>query len=115
MNKPTTANVNRRGSRRQQVKRSTRVSCFRGPLGIGPNLLVSVLDVSETGVRLVLKELVEKGRSLEVHLEGVWQREPIKVSAEVVWVVPTADGNFCVGAQLQRRLHHSDLQSLAYS
>jgi hypothetical protein len=71
--------------------------------------------VSETGVRLVLKELVEKGRSLEVHLEGVWQRQPIKVPAEVIWVVPTADGNFCVGAQLQRRLRHSDLQSLAYS
>jgi hypothetical protein len=107
--------INRRGSRRQAAKRSTKVSCTAGVMGAGPNLAAAVLDLSQTGVRLLLQAPLRAGQALELTLENVMLSRPIKVTAEVVWSVPAADGRHCVGARFHRPLSYADVQSLAYT
>src|SRR5256885_2178544 len=55
-NPERTVRKNRRANPRRAPKGSTRVTCRRGSLGLGPNLALSLLDVSETGARLLVKE-----------------------------------------------------------
>lgn len=112
---PTPARPNQRRSRRQSPKGSTRVRAFRNALGVGPNIGTSVLDVSETGVRLTLKENLAPGTEFEVNLETVGGSRSVKAIAVIVWSVPAADGRFVVGASFQKAISYSDLQSLARS
>src|SRR5438445_3513930 len=91
-----TTRSNSRRSRRAAPKGSTKARAYKGPMGLGPNLAVAILDVSETGIRLVLKNDLPKGQEIECNLDNVSAR-PIKVIADVLWSLPMADGNFCVG------------------
>jgi hypothetical protein len=103
---------NRRSSRRQPPKNSTRVRATRNALGLGPNIAVGILDLSETGVRLMLKEDLRCGQEFEVTLQSVGNRQ-VKVVAQVIWSVATADGCFCVGARFQKPIRYGDLHELS--
>jgi len=48
---------NKRRSRRHVPKRGNKLFAYRNALGLGPSIAVAMLDVSEVGIRLVLKEL----------------------------------------------------------
>jgi hypothetical protein len=74
-------------------------------LGLGKDLCLAILDVSETGIRLLVKSAVTKGDEIEVELLGVNHRRPLKALAQVVWCIP---GTFCLGAQFRRRLSYAD-------
>jgi hypothetical protein len=110
----TAPRPNLRRSRRQAPKGGTKVRAFRNSMGLGPNIAVSLLDVSETGIRMVLKEALPKDREFEIALEGA-SVQPVKTFAYVVWCVPTADGQFCVGAHFKKPLTMRDLSVLARS
>jgi hypothetical protein len=100
MNEPGNAASERRRSRRQRPKPSTAVTCRPGErLLVGRNLALSVLDISADGIRLTVRSPLEKGQKIEVYLEGIGYCRPLKLAAEVVWALPTADGNWCVGAK----------------
>jgi hypothetical protein len=103
---------NRRISQRRSAKRSVGVTCFKGALGLGANLAVSLLDLSESGVRMIIKTGLDKGQEVEIGLLGPGRSRPIKLLANVAWSVPAADGTFCVGACFQRRLAYADLLHL---
>ncbi len=103
---------NTRRSRRQPPKGSTKFRAFRNAMGLGPNIAVSILDVSETGIRLVLKEELRQQTEFMIEFEPVGAR-PIKVAARVVWTLPLADGNTCVGAAFAKNLAYADLLALA--
>ena len=111
MDQVPTPSPNQRRSHRQPSRRSTKVRCYanRSP---SPNLAVAVLDLSETGIRLVLNTDLPKGQELTVHLDNIAYR-PIKLTAEVIWSLPTKDGNFCVGAHFQQAIRYPALISLA--
>ena len=64
-------NENRRNSPRRQPKRTSRALCVTGKFGLGPNVAVALLDVSETGIRLVLKTALVPGHDVEVGLEAI--------------------------------------------
>ncbi len=98
MSEPT-AGADRRRSRRQRPKESTEVACRPEAMLVGANLALSVLDLSADGIRMIVKAQLEKGQKIEVDLEGIGYCQPLKLSAEVVWSRPTADGNWCVGAK----------------
>ncbi len=98
----------------QGPKGGTKARCSRGALGLGANLAVAVLDVSETGARLVLKADLPKGQEVELALENVGGRA-VKGLAEIVWSVALADGNFCVGAHFHKFISYTDLTSLVKS
>jgi hypothetical protein len=89
-----------------------KLRAFRSALGLGANIGVSVLDISETGARLVLKEALPVGHTFEITLEPA-SCKPLKTPATVVWCVPAADGTFCVGARFQKNISYSDLTLLS--
>jgi hypothetical protein len=97
---------------RRPPKRSTTVRAYRNGMGFGPNIGLGVLDISETGVRLTLKEDLPVGREFELTLEGPGLK-PIKVNGRVVWAVKAADGSFCVGASFEKSIPWSDLLRLS--
>src|SRR3954452_15779498 len=98
---PTPPRRNQRASRRQPPKGSTKVRATRNALGLGSNVAVSLLDLSETGVRLLLKENLRIGQEFELTLESAASR-PVRAVAQVIWSIATAEGQFCVGACFQK-------------
>src|SRR5947209_5346730 len=88
----------RRLAARHVPKPSTRVTCHRGPHGLGPNLALGLIDVSETGLRLLAASAFEKGQELDVALCGPGLSRPCKVPAEVIWCLPGPVGQFTIGA-----------------
>lgn len=112
MSDQSPATPNRRRARRRAPKRSTKIFCYKGPLGLGPNLALAILDLSETGVRAVLKEPLPQKQEVEINLDSLNHRRPLKVMGDVVWCVAAADGTWCVGIQFQRALGYYDYQSM---
>src|SRR6478609_8101400 len=102
-NSPARA-ANRRASRRQRAKHSTTVTCQKGLLGLGRNLAHSLLDVSQTGIRLMTREPLEPGENVLIALQSFGQRRPHELPGNVVWCVPGADGCFCAGVRFERPL-----------
>src|SRR5947209_4107539 len=113
MTQTSTAVRNRRLSRRQAPKGSTKATCHKGLFGLGRNIAVAVLDISEYGAQLVVREPLKKGHAVEVGLEGLGRMRPIKLPAVVVWCVAGADGNHLVGTRFERALSYADLLALA--
>ena len=109
---PQLTRPNLRRSRRQSPKTGTKVRAYRNALGLGPNIAVTILDVSEVGVRLVLKEPLPEKAEFAVEFEASGRR-PIKIGARIVWTLLLADGNTCVGADFSKKLPYSDLAVLA--
>ena len=103
---------NRRTSRRRSAKRSAQVVCFANGLGLGPNVAVSLLDVSESGARIKVKTLLAPRQEVELDLCGIGHRRSVKLISNVVWCEPATDGTFLVGVKFQRYLTYHDLQEL---
>jgi hypothetical protein len=112
MSQPATDSKNRRHSIRRRPRGATRVACFKGSMGLGTNLALELLDVSETGVRLRVREPLDLKQELQVELTGLVHRRPVKLAAAVIWCVPAADGSYCVGARFSKYLRYADLQQL---
>jgi c-di-GMP-binding flagellar brake protein YcgR len=105
--------ANRRSSKRQNPRRTVKVECRKGASGLGPNLAAGFLDLSEGGVRLVLKQAVPQGSEVEVVLVGYGMKEPIKRVANVCWVVSMESGQHAVGLRFQKVVPYRDVQLLS--
>ena len=112
MTPPNGVRRNQRRTRRNPPKSSTRARAYKNALGMGANIAAGVLDVSEAGARLLLKEELPVGHEFEVILDSPGSRS-VKVIARVFWSVPAADGTFVVGASFQKGLSYADLLCLA--
>jgi hypothetical protein len=111
--KPVTPRTNRRSTPRRKAKVKVKVRCFRGIMEAGPNLAVKILDVSQTGVRLILNAALEREKDVVVILEGPLQLRPFRVTGRVTWSVPAEDGTHCTGIRLDRYFTYQDLQYLS--
>jgi hypothetical protein len=109
---PPAPRRNLRRCRRQAPKGSAKAQAYRNALGVGSNIATAILDVSETGARLLLKEQLRNGQELEVNFETMGAR-PIKTIAVVVWTVAAADGRFVTGVRFDRALRYTELITLA--
>lgn len=106
---------NRRRESRRIPRKSAQILCLKGSLGLGANLALALLDLSPTGVRLVVKSALEKGQEIEVALTlpGIaWSRRKL---ACVAWAQRQDDGTYCVGAEFLSRLSYADFQLLVPS
>jgi hypothetical protein len=103
---------NKRRCRRQVPKRSAKAMAYRNALGVGSNIAAGILDVSETGARLLLNEQLRDGHEFEVDFETMGAR-PIKTVATVIWTVAAADGRFVTGVSFAKALKYADLLTLA--
>lgn len=105
---------NRRGAARRPPKRSSKVLCVTGKFGFGPNVALSLLDVSETGIRLVLSTPLTPGHEVEVSLEAMGEHRASKITGEVMWCVSMSDGNHCLGIRFNKPLKWTLLTSLTH-
>src|SRR4051794_24132172 len=105
---------NRRLARRFVPKRSTRVVCLKGRWGLGRSVADGVLDLSESGVRLRLKEPLIPGQEVEVSLEGAQVPRPVRMEAVVMWCIALDDSHLA-GVRFEKLLPFSVLQALSAS
>jgi hypothetical protein len=105
---------NRRTSSRRRPKATSKVLCVTGKFGMGPNMAVKLLDISDKGLRLVLKVALPPGHEVEIGLQAPGDRRPTAVPGEVVWCVPMSDGNHCLGVRFTKPLKYALLQALSY-
>ncbi len=103
----------RRTAPRRNPKGSTKAVCRKGGLGLGPNIARAVLDVSEGGARMLVKEALQAGDEVEISLSSLSTLHDVVRVGEVVWAVPAADGSCCVGVQFHKRLDYSLLLDLS--
>src|SRR5262245_53464808 len=109
----TNAHANRRLTRRRQLRHLIHVECRKGSLGLGANLAATFLDISEGGVRIILKAGLEHNQEVEVRLSGPQLTRTLTRIGKVVWALPLEDGRSCVGVQFEKRLAYRDVQLLA--
>lgn len=114
MEKTTTASAsNRRRSQRRKPRSTVRVECRRGSTGLGNNLALIVLDLSDSGVRMVVSQQLGSGAEVEVLLTGYTLKQPLKRLANVRWEIKAENGSFCVGLEFQKAIPYRDWQNLA--
>jgi hypothetical protein len=103
---------NRRIHLRRRPKGSAKSTCRRGSFDLGKNLALRVLDVSEGGIRLVVRENFDLDQEVTVTLEGPNHSRPLRIAGRVIWCVATAASEHCIGIQFDKRLPYMDLQKL---
>ncbi len=101
-----------RRTRRKQPKGSTRARVFPNAMGLGGNIAVQVLDISETGTRLLVKAALAPRQQFTIELECPGAGS-LRLVATAIWCLEAADGNFVVGAEFQKLLCYLDLLRLA--
>jgi hypothetical protein len=109
----TASEANRRRARRTPVSGQSKIQCRKGRLGLGPNLVVKVLDLSETGACLIVKTALRPGDEAELLLSGPSFGRPLECPAEVVWSVALADGCHGVGLNFVKPIRSADRLRLA--
>ena len=107
--RPAAPAKNRRADRRRPPRGNIKVTCIKGSLGLGKNIGVSVVDISEAGIRVVLQAPLQKGQDMEVSLLAPGVGQTCKALAKVVWCKQLEDGTYWVGAQFHRRLRYREL------
>lgn len=105
----TTSRSDRRAADRSPAKGSTRVRCRKGRTGIGSDIALSVMDVSRTGVRLMVSCRLHPGDA--VLLRFATRGDPLTVQriGTVRWCVKT-DWSYCTGIELETPLAEADIQ-----
>ena len=105
------SNSERRRSARAPAKGSARVNCWRGRIGSGADLALSLMDISRTGVRLMVNTRLQPLEPVTVSLVARGDA-PVQRVGRVRWCVKT-DWSYCVGIELDHPLDDSDLQRLS--
>ena len=82
-------------------------------MGLGPNLVREFFDISETGVRLVVKSPLKKGDEVEVLIKPGSGAQPIKRLADIIFAAARPDGAYAVGLRFSKMLTFAEVQSLA--
>ena len=117
MTMPKTESTDQAGrprlARRHSPACTLQIRCIKGMLGLGANLAIGVLDVSEDGAALLLRQCLQKGDEVQLEFSRVAHNWSCSVVAETVWCLPTADGQFCAGFNFNRRLAYRDIQQVA--
>jgi two-component system cell cycle sensor histidine kinase/response regulator CckA len=102
---------NRRRARRRKPQASVHTECFANDFGLGPNLAAGLINISEGGIALLVKNPLDKDKKLEVHLSNRGQPS-IKRRASVAWILPADNGMFQVGLKFDQLLDFPELQHL---
>jgi hypothetical protein len=93
------------------ARNSVTIEVRKGALGFGTNLAAQFLDISEGGVRVVVKAALDEKNEVEVILTGHGVRKPIKRLAIVRWAVKLESGQFALGLRFDKRLSYQEVSS----
>src|SRR5262245_58141882 len=103
---------NRRRSPRSSARATIRFQCRKGALGFGPNLAIRVLDLSPSGVRLVLNKALQCADEVEIVIDGHGMRGTIRRLGIIRWNEKLETGQFCVGIEFHKILEYKVWQTL---
>jgi hypothetical protein len=101
----------RRGFARKRAK-GARCRCRKGMMGLGPDLALALLDLSQTGALLLLKVPLELKQPVAVELFSTAYPKPVSVDARVARCTPTPEGTYLVGVRFERNLSYADVHRL---
>ena len=80
------------------------MSVRAGTLGLGPDLAVGLVDVSEDGICVRVKAPLPVRSEAELLFEKPGSGRPLRLVADVRWCVTDPDGACRVGLQFRHRL-----------
>lgn len=103
--------VNRRAFSRKPTNGKVTITCHKGTAELGPDLAISLGDVSESGLRLLVKESLKTWQEVTIGLTGSGERQPTQLAGTVVWSEP-ANGAYLIGVHLAKRLPSSAIQQV---
>ncbi len=104
---------NRRIAIRRKPCGYVQLECRKGSIGLGKNVATMLLDVSETGARLVISLELPAMQQVELIISATGIRNSIKRFGLVRWQLKLDDGTFCIGVEFEKRLDYADVQKLA--
>ena len=106
----STTNAERRIVRRRPLKKGVALTVRKGTMGLGPNLSIGGVELSDDGIQVLIKKEVKKGDEIEIGLTGIGRSKPMFLISDVRWCRPVEDTeNFLVGAKFRRRLAHQEM------
>ncbi|MSQ94368.1 MAG: PilZ domain-containing protein [Gemmataceae bacterium] len=76
-------------------------------------LAVQLLDLSDTGVRLIVSHALDVPAEVEIIIGGYGMKQPLKRMGTVRWQVKMENGSYCAGIEFQKYLPYRDWQNLA--
>jgi hypothetical protein len=101
------------GPRAKCPRRHLDVVCHRGTTGLGPNLAVGLVDVTEDRLKVRLTAPVPVGEDLEVELTPPGNGKAVRLRGSVVTCRPSRDGKTSVAkVQLRHRLTFREFAEL---
>lgn len=103
---------NRRRSRRGSARSSVRLECRKGSFGFGANVAASVLDISDTGARMIITVPLEARDEVEISIQGFGLKGIIKRQGTIRWQVKLENGHYCVGIEFQKSLDYRIWQNI---
>lgn len=106
-----TLTPNRRAFTRRLTSGKVKVTCHRSGTQPSDDLAVSLGDVSESGLRLLVRETLQKWQEVTIGLTGQDEQRPMQVTGTIVWSEP-ADGGYLVGVHLAKPLPLSAIQKV---
>ena len=104
--------IQRRTSLRRKPRCGTRLVCRKGTLGLGPNVALSLLNLSEWGACLLVGEFLKMGQEIEIVLSALGCPRDVFRLGDVVWSFADLDGTCRIGVRLRKRIEPTQLQDL---
>jgi len=108
------AEHNKRLTRRKSAKRGVIAQCRRGQMGLGADLACCIVDISDGGACLIVKQAFRQGEDAEIILFGVGRSKPVKLACEVrsCVAVDETEETFKVGFRFRKRIPYAELDNL---
>ncbi len=97
---------------RQPVTQKVGLAVRGGVSGLGRDLGAGLVDVTQDGLGIHLKEMVPVGREVTIDLSLPGVGKPLRFAAEVRWCRANGNGTFRAGVRLRHRLPNPTLTDL---
>ena len=89
-----------------------KVECHKGAAGSSTNIGEALIDVSEKGAKVIVKEAVDQGRTVELRMYPRGENKPIVMLGKVVRCEPMDNGSFSLGVKFEKHIQFTDLRRL---
>ncbi len=104
--------ANRRADTRHPPRARVKIECRRGAAGLGPNLAVELIDLSQLGAKITTKVELQIAEEIEITLLNSALTKPVKVLANVVRTEFLKDEVFRSGVRFQKPVSYAELRLL---
>ena len=105
--------ADKRLGRRRMALKGAQIEFRRGTLGFGADLAVALVDVSDDGLCVHIKEAVAPGEEVEVVVCRPLGGKPIKRTGRVAWCRPGWGRGFLAEVVIMKRFTQPQLNEVA--